>query len=817
MGLHHQDITFDKVILKWKSKDILKQVVLNGFLLPVLHEDGTVEQKHMRFLTASAGQLRTDKTQFISDTAWECIKDELLCGLSWDSINQHGGINCSKLQAYMALFSSATDQWDLSIQRCLVLPDFEADVTGVMQYIKPDYSSQFGRYTVKINHVDGCGIMLPSLMNRNVMVRGPWLKGLLTPFDFLAFCKAHHIPPKVKDFWGQEHDLVEENIQVLFTVSQLKLAKYYDSWEDYKQCFERCGCSLALTNHEEDYIPDCEINYQMLGTLRDFTDEEIAAFTQKTHLRMANLATNKQAMLRTLKADKNSRNPYARALALYPPLLRDGYSKESIKGIKKRMLNDARSGRIKCQNKRIFVIPDWYAACQYYFLHQENPEGLLKDGEVASRLHRKFEEIDCLRSPSLYMEHAVRKVVKDPEVYRWLISNGIYTSCHDLISRILQFDCDGDALNCVSEPIIVNIAKRNIQEYNIVPLFYDAQKAPSAPISMNEMYHSILRAHDYSGIGQVSNNLCKLWNQEEPDQLAAAWLTYYNNLVIDAAKTGKINGYENYPEVEKRILKATGGRKGKMPHFFQYSRNGRKLEPNGKRGKKKTYAPINGSTMNRICQSFAKPPRLNMNYADVEPFVWQMFLPADDLPYDSNVVRTFCELAEANQANLIQAQTISDVCERHRTYNIEVVARNIAQKLTEKYGTLENTYSSIYKHLFVGDMAAKPTYKQLFWRIFGEIAVGILQENLHTAVRCKSCNVLQPAWHAPAHEAQCGAGGIMKEMYKCIECGTMCIRTNHKQIRCKDCQDRYNRENTYRLHRKYYRAKAKASQENAAV
>ena len=44
----------------------------------------------------------------------------------------------------------------------------------------------------------------------------------------------------------------------------------------------------------------------------------------------------------------------------------------------------------------------------------------------------------------LYMEHAVRKIVKDPAIYDWFYTGGVYTSCHDLISRILQFDVDGD-------------------------------------------------------------------------------------------------------------------------------------------------------------------------------------------------------------------------------------------------------------------------------------------------------------------------------------------------------------------------------------
>lgn len=56
MGLNHLDITYDKIILKWKNVDMLEQLVLDGFIVPILMENGTVDQRHYRIITASAGQ-----------------------------------------------------------------------------------------------------------------------------------------------------------------------------------------------------------------------------------------------------------------------------------------------------------------------------------------------------------------------------------------------------------------------------------------------------------------------------------------------------------------------------------------------------------------------------------------------------------------------------------------------------------------------------------------------------------------------------------------------------------------------------------------
>lgn len=109
---------------------------------------------------------------------WEKIRKQLECGMDWDTLNAKGGINVNKLLAYQALPCSATDEWkDVSIDECLVIKDFEAPVTGIMESIYPDYTSEIGERTVNINHTDGIGMMLPSVSVNNFMVRAPWIKG----------------------------------------------------------------------------------------------------------------------------------------------------------------------------------------------------------------------------------------------------------------------------------------------------------------------------------------------------------------------------------------------------------------------------------------------------------------------------------------------------------------------------------------------------------------------------------------------------------------------------------------------------------------
>jgi len=447
MGLKPNDHTFDKIIVKWKNIDLLEQLVIDGFTMDLL-VDGKVVEKKYRYFSSSAGQLRTDRLSFLSEDVWEKLKDRIECGLDWDTLNAKKGVNVNKLLAYLSLCFSATIPWpEFDIDKAIVVPDVESEVTDRMLYIKPDYTTEDGVRTVLIKHTDGAGMYLPNanivpsdLKNKNFMFRSNYFKGLLSPFDYIRFCKEKGIEPVIIDFWGKRYHLVNDDIQIIFHESQFKMAKFYSSWEEYKDAFKRCGCKFSIAQFEEDYPPDKSFNYQFTQSLTDFTDDEIRTYTAKTHRKILDLARNSKSMLETLKAREDSPMKDKAALALYPELLRDGYSKSQLKDIKKRMVFDAKSGAIKCRNKRLYVIPDWYGVCERHFLGTKKPKGIVKKEEVVCSPFLSYEEVDVLRSPHLYFEHFIAKVCKDPDVYKWFPSDGIVTSMHCLVSRILQFD-----------------------------------------------------------------------------------------------------------------------------------------------------------------------------------------------------------------------------------------------------------------------------------------------------------------------------------------------------------------------------------------
>lgn len=522
--------------------DVIKDLIYYGF---------TYKGEKYIYFTSSAGQIRTKKTVFIKESVWKKYEKTIMCGLTIDSINQKGGNNPNKHLAYMALTNSATDVWnEFDIDKTIVVDDFETNVYGTYDLVDDvDYSIKRISDYVPIPHTDGAGMMLPC-MGKNRMVRLPWVKGLLGSFDYVKFIQENNCSPVIKDIYGKEHNVIDEDIQIIFTKSQFKMYKYYDSWEQYKEYYKRYNCSAGYTNIEEDKIKDATINYQMLQTLTDITDEEINSIIEKSNSKLNNLCSSVSSMKSAFGITPYNDNMthLQQAINLYPDLMNDEYIKVTLREIKNSMVKRFKSGSLSVNGKYTFILPDLYAACEYWFMGVENPKGLLDDGEVFCWLFRKSEKLDCLRSPHLYREHAVRintacnkNKERQEAIRKWFGTDAIYTSCHDLISKILQFDVDGDKSLVIADKTIVPIVERNMN--GIVPLYYNMKKASPVQLNNQTIYGGLNAAFVGGNIGIYSNNISKIWNSdvfvngtEEEKQEAIdliKLLCMENNFVID--------------------------------------------------------------------------------------------------------------------------------------------------------------------------------------------------------------------------------------------------------------------------------------------
>ena len=350
---------------------------------------------------------------------------------------------------------------------------------------------------------------------------------------------------------------------------------------------------------------------------------------------------------------------------------------------------------------------------------------------------------------------------------------------------------DGDQLNVIVDPLFVSIAERNIKKYDVIPLFYDPNFAAKEIISKESLYNGLKRAHDYSSggitsIGEISNMLTRLWNRDNPDRVAAAWLTMFNNLCIDAAKSGTLSHYKEYPAVARRINKAIGGKRGRLPYFFQFSKNGRKNPPLGR--KKRNYLAANNSTMNRICAAFEDIGNINLHNADIPPFNYQMFLsgPCDDI--NPEMCKVFIDMDQINMSCIIESKDFDYVTERESKSKYELLAEMIIEEMTEKFGPLENSYPYIVKFLFADKAVDKSLHKQMFWRVYGDIALNNIKKNLEDCKVCQDCGMKYPAW-TETHACVANTVGF----FECVDCKKVYPRKNSKQQRCDICQDIYRK------------------------
>lgn len=588
IGVVPDNLTEDFMVVQVYYFDIIKDLIYYGF---------TYKGEKYIYFTSSAGQIRTKKTVFIKESVWNKYEKTIMCGLTLDSINSKGGNNPNKHLAYMALTNSATDVWDeFDIDKSIVIDDFETNVYGTYDLVDDtDYSIKRISDYVPIPHTDGAGMMLPCMGN-NRMVRLPWVKGLLGSFDYVRFIEENNCSPVIKDIYGKEHDIISEDIQVIFTKSQFKMWKYYDSWEQYKEFYKQYNCSVGYTNLEEDKIKNATINYQMLQSLTDITDDEINLIIRESQEKLNNICT-----LDGMK-DAYGITPYndnmtylQQAINLYPTLLNDEYIKANLREIKNSLIKRYKAGSLSVRGKYTFLLPDLYAACEHWFMDVENPKGLLNDKEVFCWLFRKDDKLDCLRSPHLYKEHAIRKntaciydkdkkgkhIVNDEKkkrqelIRKWFTTDAVYTSSHDLISKILQFDVDGDKSLVLADENIINVAERNMN--GIVPLYYNMKKA--SPIELNsEHICDGLQAAFKGNIGIYSNNISKIWNSDifingtdEEKQEATNFvklLCMENNFEIDYAKT--LYKPKRPKHINKKINSFTSE---KLPHFFTYAKD----------------------------------------------------------------------------------------------------------------------------------------------------------------------------------------------------------------------------------------------------
>lgn len=747
MDIPIDTLTEDLIIVQTYFFNVIEDIILDGFIYN--------KEKYI-CLTASAGQIRTKKTVFIKEKTLLKCQNTLMCGLSVEVINALGGININKYLAYLALCNSATDEWeDFDIEKCIVVDDFETTVNSLVDFINDEtYNITRDCIDIPITHTDGAGMILPQKCKKNRMIRPPWIKGLLIPTPFDVFIKKanekdgninHGI---IKDIYGKEWDVLNDEIEIIFTKSQFKMWKYYNSWQDYVDKFNKYNCQAGYCNEEEDIFNNAKINYQMLQTLTDITDDELKDICKTTIHNIKNIGRDKRTMLKILGVTKSNvnKNYLQQALEIYPELLIDTYSKEILKQVKRSMVKNGRAGKVDIDGVYTFICPDVYAFCEYLFLGDNDPKGLLKDGEVFCKLYSDGEKLDCLRSPHLYREHAIRKntigTIDSIKRKDWFITNGLYTSCKDAISKLLMFDVDGDKALVCREKTLVDVAERNMKD--IVPLYYNMKKADSELISNQSIYNGLKTAYTGGNIGLYSNDISKIWNSDNINLEAIRLLCMENNFTIDYAKT--LYKPKRPKEKNKLITQHT---KSKVPHFFIYAKD--KDVHNVEK--------INNSVVNRL-NKIIPNIKISFTATNLGKFDYKLLMKDKNVEIDNDIIKKYTEL-DLNKKFIDLASDDNENNSSDNLYIYKDIRNQILEVNNDVYYVTDVLIEYLYKN-------KNSNYKTTLWSSFGDIIVENLKNNIKK----------------PLND-----GYIMCEI-----CGRRVENTSNRQKYCEDCAkdiDRY--------------------------
>ena len=504
----------DIVNIKVMTKKEYKVLARNGFDLNGKH--------YVRFMVGS-GQMRRNTVSFINEELFDYMQERLMCGLN-DKIKT---INLAKLSAYFALsFSSVL--WVREPRVC-VIKDFDTvipnqKVNWINKHEDGNTVEQIYK-DIKLNSADGQGLIDPNMaqlwaedMHLNYIpcsfvVRTAFIKGNLVPFDFKAYAKEHGVL-KIKDRYGTEYNV--EDIDVLLSESQFKMAKYYSSWEGYLSYHKTYNLKWGVARYNKEYDDEYVLtNYQYIQVL-NLTKEDISGLVSYTTNWIKNICSGdiKYALTYnvgvknpTLSVDSiinSCSSTFTKAIIKNPEMLKDGFVQRKIYNSIKESIRQAKIGRIWVRGNYSFMISDPVAQCRSAL--GLSPDGLLPANYVYSNFWNNRDidgEICLLRSPlTHYSEVNIQRLANTDEMKKWYkyIYSGIIYNIYDIsVVKHADSDFDGDICMSTNNPYFLKGAKREE-----LPIMYDKEAVPTQKITLPNQIRCDVKGLD-TKVGQITN------------------------------------------------------------------------------------------------------------------------------------------------------------------------------------------------------------------------------------------------------------------------------------------------------------------------
>lgn len=442
------DVLFVKDLINVEviKKKEYRELVREGFKVNGIH--------YVRFL-CGAGQMRRNTITFINKELYDYMYKSLMCGLDTKVTE----INLAKLSAYFALaFSSVL--WVRTPRVCVVEDYFTTIPKQVVDYIHKDAEGnahiEERMLDVTLNSADGQGLIDPQFSilwsedmaldytPSSFVIRSVFIKGNLVPFDFKEYAKRNGISV-IKDKWGKEYDI--NDIDVIITESQFKMHKFYDSWQEYLDEYDkhniRWGVSRYNRKHDDEYVL---ANYQYIQCLK-IDKDDIHELVEPTIEWLHKICSGD--MLYTLLYALGCKDEdvtyqglygtaqanFSKAIVKNVDFLQDGFVQSKIYKSIANAINAAKIGKVWIRGNYQFAISDPIPQCQQAL-------GLPIGGEIpANHIYAHFwnergveGKIDICRSPMIdEHEHNPSDLYVSENAKYWYqyIKSGVIFSIYD--------------------------------------------------------------------------------------------------------------------------------------------------------------------------------------------------------------------------------------------------------------------------------------------------------------------------------------------------------------------------------------------------
>lgn len=329
----------------------------------------------------------------------------------------------------------------------------------------------------------------------------------------------------------------------------------------------------------------------------------------------------------------------------------------------------------------------------------------------------------------------------------------------------------------VADKTIIDVAKRNIEKFDIVPLYYDMKKASPVILDNKSIYDGLHAAFVGGNIGIYSNNISKIWNsdvfvdgtieeQKEAVELIKI-LCMENNFVIDYAKTlykptrpkevnDKVNAFTNQP----------------LPYFFKYAKDKTDSQ----------IVDINGSFVNKL-EGIIPNPRMNMRKLGLGKIDCSLLMRNPYVDFD---------VAFTSNGRIIESETdplIVEYCKFDKKYYM-----NVDSAINQ--ATVDNSDRYMRRILKNGRIVDEiKSSLSRFGRDEHEV-VDVLVKFLYGIKKSSNKTALWMCYGDVIHENLLKNIGRKTRDVQCVDCGEWFEVDifNSATERCDECQSKHQKE-----------------------